>query len=237
MKMREYVHPCLHFQCGLNRHRYAHDLNRLKPIFEFARISLNQSILPNAEMAALIHRARSKMSDVIRSAAMNRGPSPDTGSNHHAPSYIGIHIRRGDQRPSLWEYHHGYVPIAKYADATSKAWSRLLPSVPHPMAVYIASDSPSAQQELVKSLPTDTQVLSLSLSNDEELMGLESPKEYVQAEFARLSEESRKRATRGMIVDFAMISGMWNQDAEVVPEATVCTIRWATCRSHPFSAN
>jgi hypothetical protein len=99
------------------------------------------------------------------------------------------------------------------------------------MTVWIASDSPSAQQELVKALPADTQILSLSLSKDQELTTLESPKEYVQAEFAQLSEDSRKRQTRGMIVDLAMVAGMWNQEVAAPPEAIICTIRSVGCGS------
>jgi hypothetical protein len=187
---------------------------------------LNETILPNAEMTALIHRARAKMSDVVRLAAKSRTPSPETDGNPYPPSYIGIHVRRGDQHASSWEYHNGYIPIAKYAQSISDAWSRLLPSVPHPMVVYAASDSSSALQDLVKSLPDDTQILSLSLSDDAELKALKSPKEYVQSEFAQLPEESRKTATRGVIVDFALVSGMWNNEGEVTPEATLCTIKW-----------
>lgn len=191
---------------------------------------MSQTILPSAEMTALIHRARSKMSDVIRAAAMDRGSPPGISRSEHAPSYIGIHIRRGDQRPSLWDYHRGYVPIAKYADSANHTWSRLLPSVPHPMTVWIASDSPSAQGDLVKALPADTRMLSLSLSKDQELTTLESPKEYVQAEFAQMSEDSRKRQTRGMIVDLAMVAGIWNQESAAPPEATICTIKSSVCQ-------
>jgi hypothetical protein len=104
-------YTCLHFDVSsIVAPSYAHDLNRLKPMFEFARVSLTQTILPNVEMTTLIHRARSKMSDVIQAAATNRGSPP--GVTTSGPSYIGIHIRRGDQRPSMWDYHKGYVPIA-----------------------------------------------------------------------------------------------------------------------------
>jgi hypothetical protein len=55
---------------------------------------------------------------------------------------------------------------------------------------------------------------------------LASRKEYVQKEFAALDEEGRVNATRGVIVDFAMISGMWRWKEDAAPEATVCTIKY-----------
>jgi hypothetical protein len=36
--------------------------------------------------------------------------------------------------------------------------------------------------------------------------------------------DERIQATRGMIVDFALLSGMWSEDRDIIPAATVCTI-------------
>ena len=161
---------------------------------------------------------------VLRSATETFGSGHNIDGDKHLPSYIGIHVRRGDQLATSWSFHNGYVPTVNYAQAALDSWSRLHLSSSSPLTVYVASDSPAAQLELIDAFPSDTRIFSLSLSEDAELKALKSPGEYVQAEFARLGEETRKKATRGMIVDFAMLNGMWNRQ-EVVPEATVCTIR------------
>jgi hypothetical protein len=205
--------------------RYGHGLNRLKPIFEFSLTSLSETIRPNVETASLIRRVKAEIASITQSAAKSPVSGQNTPNGEHKPSYIGIHVRRGDKLATSWAFHNGYVPIPNYAQAALDTWSRLQLSSA-PLTLYIASDSPSAQHELANAFPPDTRVLSLSLSDDPELKALKSPGEYVQAEFARLGETERKQATRGMIVDFAMISGMWAGES-VVPEATICTIRCA----------
>jgi hypothetical protein len=212
------------------RIRYAHSINRLKPIFQLAVTSFNETIRPNAHMAKLIHTARAEMKDKLRSTAEKQKSQTEKGkdANAYSPSYIGVHVRRGDQKAKSWAFHNGFVPIANYAQAILETWSRLFPSSPSPSTVYIASDSPSAQRELVNALP-QTSVLSLSLSANPELRALASQREYKQEDFGGLGEEERVNATRGMIVDFAMVNGMWTWQDDVVPEATICTIAYVGC--------
>jgi hypothetical protein len=103
---------------------------------------------------------------------------------------------------------------------------RLSTQTESPIAIYIASDSPSAKAELVDALPSDIQIIfSLARSQNPKLRALASPNDYVQAEFDKLELEERKNLTRGMLIDFAMLNGMWAWDDEIVPKATVCTIR------------
>jgi hypothetical protein len=148
----------------------------------------------------------------------------------HTPSYVGVHVRRGDLRATSWSFHKGYVPINNYAQAALETWTRIFPSSSVPsLAVYIASDSPSADADLKNILPPNVSILSLSRSANPELKVLASPKEYVQNDFNGWGEEERKNATTGMIVDFAMVSGMWAWKDELIPEATVCTIGCVLC--------
>ncbi len=55
-----------------------------------------------------------------------------------------------------------------------------------------------------------------------ELKSLASPGEYFQGDFDKYDLETRIKATRGMIVDFALLSGAWIQGG---PDAIVCTVR------------
>jgi hypothetical protein len=92
--------------------------------------------------------------------------------------------------------------------------------------VYIASDSPAAEAELVDALPSNMLLFSLSRSQNPELRALASPNGYVQKEFDKLELEERVNLTRGMVVDFAMLSGMWAWNDDIIPRAIVCTIRY-----------
>ena len=51
-------------------------------------------------------------------------------------------------------------------------------------------------------------------------------REYYQKTFDKLDIEYRVLATRGMIVDLAMISGLWASGKELLPEANICSIRY-----------
>lgn len=85
--------------------------------------------------------------------------------------------------------------------------------------MYLASDSSTALEELSSLLPS---VYSLSRSTNAELKSLASPGEYFQGDFDKYDLETRIKATRGMIVDFALLSGAWIQGG---PDAIVCTVR------------
>jgi len=193
---------------------YAHQLNRLKPIYDGAAQSFETTIRPNAQTAKLIRLARSELS-------MKLG---------HGTPYTSVHIRHGDRKSSSYHYHGSPVPITEFAQATSDAWTRLgiantSSATPH---VYVATDSPAAQKEFADTFQGPT--FSLSQSEHPELAALASHQEYRQAEFNELPFEQRTDATRGMIIDFAMVSGMWAWDGEIIPDATVCTITSNVCK-------
>jgi hypothetical protein len=128
--------------------------------------------------------------------------------------------------PLSWKYHAGYVPIPEYVKAVQDASSRFLTQTGSVTAVYIASDSPAAEAELVDTLSSNMLLFSLSRSQNPELRALASPNDYVQKEFDKLELAERVNLTRGMVVDFAMLSGMWAWNDDIIPRAIVCTIRY-----------
>ncbi|GLB43568.1 hypothetical protein LshimejAT787_1400800 [Lyophyllum shimeji] len=196
---------------------YAHNLNRLRPQFKFSEESFLHTIRPNKQNSALIQRARSELTSVT---------SPD-GSGFD--SYVAVHLRRGDREPAF--YRGKYVPAADFVQAATEVWSELnLDKTPESLSIYVASDSVAALREVEDLTATRYTTFSLFQSADAELRGLASPAEYVQKEFDELQESARIRATRGMIVDFALLSGMWASEEDVLPEATICTFSSNVCK-------
>ena len=187
-------------------------------MFNAAAGSFRETIRPNAENAALIHAARAELTQLALSGS--------GGSN----SYIAVHIRRGDRKPSSFRFRGNYVPITDFANAVVETWTRLHPDRPgdHPL-VYVASDAPSALLEFSNLLSVRYRPFSLSQSNDPHLRALASPVEYRQKDFNELEDNVRIHATRGMIVDFALISGVWAWNKEIYPDAVVCTVRCVIC--------
>jgi hypothetical protein len=190
---------------------YAHQLNRVKPLFDAARTSLQQTIRPNAENAALIRATRDELLDILSLHSQDVSP------------YIGVHIRRGDRKPASWSFHGGYVPLEDFVQSVADTRARLNPD--KPVTVYIASDVPSAQSEFVELSGSKHTTFSLSQSKDPKIQALASPMDYFQEEFNDLEKGLRIRATRGMIVDFALLNGLWAWKDEITPEATICTLR------------
>jgi hypothetical protein len=90
---------------------------------------------------------------------------------------------------------------------------------------YIASDSPAAQEEFMNYFSPETRIFSLSRSVRADLRALASQRPYVQSEFDGLPKDERIRLTRGMIIDFALLSGIWGHGGDVSPAATVCGLR------------
>ena len=187
-------------------------LGRLKTIYAMARSSFSQVILPTPGMSTLIHRAR----DEFVSDAENE-----------PLKYLSVHIRRGDRLGMTWKYHTTHLPISLYVDAVLETLRRLNPARESNHLLYVASDSPAAMEEFLERLPSDVRVSSLGWSDNEELREIASPRPYVQQEFNTLGEEERIRLTKGMIVDFALLTGLWIQEGEpdVRPYATVCGLR------------
>ncbi|TFY82435.1 hypothetical protein EWM64_g1571, partial [Hericium alpestre] len=203
---------------------YSIQLNRLKPIFVRSRTSMTQTIRPNAATAALIRSARKELASLLPlttpSSPKNIGSDDGTPSIPDPGRYIGVHIRRGDRTGLSWKYVDKYLPIEAYAEEVSNTWTRLFQdnttdysSAP---IVYVAADDPAALEELQPLLPEHTTVFSLAGSSNSELRELASPRPYVQTDFEKLEPDERKRLTRGMVVDFALLNGLWAWDDEVV---------------------
>ena len=151
---------------------------------------------------------------------------------HNPDPYIAVHIRRGDRHASAFPYRGQYVPLQNFVTAARDAWVRLYhedatddTAFPAPPIVYVASDSHATAHEFVSAFPASTAVFSLDSSTDPALRALAPQHEYVQTEFDGMEAEDRVRLTRGMVVDLAMLSGLWAWEGDAVPGATICTLR------------
>lgn len=122
-----------------------------------------------------------------------------------------------------WAYHNSHIPIQKYIDVTKATWERLNSAGDEPV-VYLASDSPSSQGEFMDSFSTGARIYSLAQSQNAGLRALASPSAYFQEQFDKMAEGDMVRLTKGMVVDFALLSGLWNNGPQ--PLATVCGIRY-----------
>ncbi|KAH9942942.1 hypothetical protein B0H21DRAFT_695748 [Amylocystis lapponica] len=210
---------------------YAHEVNRQKPTFNVGLESFTQTIRPNAYNAALIRAARSEMASILSL------PDFHTSLGNLDP-YISVHIRRGDRKAVSWAYHKSYVPLENYAQAARDTWARLYntsadPATAHfpsPPVTWVASDSPDALREFVAAFPSSTALFALDLSTDPDLRALAPTRPYIQGEFDMEEEEERIRLTRGMVVDLALVSGLWAWPDDVVPGAVVCTISSVVCK-------
>ena len=93
---------------------------------------------------------------------------------------------------------------------------------PAPPIMWLASDSPPAAREFAVHFSSATAAFSLEHSTNPELRALAPKHEYVQAEFDAEPLQERVRLTKGVLVDLAMVSGLWAWPGEVVPAAVVC---------------
>ena len=143
--------------------------------------------------------------------------------NPSGSTYLAVHVRRGDRKPASFEFLDNKIPLSLYVDGVKNTWARLHQSKANPV-VYFASDSPVAEQQFSKLY--DGPTFSLFTTMQPQLRALASPREYYQKTFDKLDIEYRVLATRGMIVDLAMISGLWASGKELLPEANICSIRY-----------
>ncbi|KAF9011129.1 hypothetical protein BDQ17DRAFT_1272573 [Cyathus striatus] len=190
---------------------YAHQLNRLKPVFTAALESLSTTIRPNANTAHLIRLAREELTKL-------KGKYKE---------YVAIHIRRGDRKASSFRYHGAYVPVDEFVEATTATTTRLQMNS-NTAIIYVASDSPEAYGRFKNQY--NGPIYSLFESEDGRLNTLASNSDYYQKEFGHLSSKIRFRTTQGMVVDLALISGLWTWNEDPVPSATICTLSSNVCR-------
>lgn len=155
-----------------------------------------------------------------------------------------------------WRYQKlpdNQVPTIEYVEAVWEIYghlqnlsnSNVSPSVP-PL-VYLASDSSTAASEFTELLVTNDSlvqeygnealksvVYELRTSPDAELRSLAPAMEYVQSEWNNRTEVDRIRETRGVIVDWALLSGAWTPQPgdgsarktalKINPAAVICTL-------------
>ncbi|KAF9453884.1 hypothetical protein P691DRAFT_812502 [Macrolepiota fuliginosa MF-IS2] len=194
---------------------YARNLNRLRPIYDAAHKSFISTIRPNSELGALIRSARHEFKESI--STLNSTPE----------TYMSVHIRRGDRKQRLSNSKPPYISISEFATAIQLTQSRLDDVLSSSM-IYFASDSPSAESEFATAF--SERFFSLRQSQDPALWQLASMQDYDQKTFNALSKEERIRLTKGMVVDFALLSGVWAWKGDPVPQASVCTISSNICK-------
>lgn len=147
--------------------------------------------------------------------------------------YVGTHIRRGDRKSLSYSFPDRKIPTKDYLDAVDQTWTRLhdgAPSQIHPV-VYLATDSPNVHKEF--SQDYEGRSFSLFDSKDPRLSALASPAEYIQKEFNAINLQERIAATRGMIVDLAMVSGLWTKGKDLKLDAVICGLRF----EHTYFSN
>ncbi|KAG6911275.1 hypothetical protein DXG01_002114 [Tephrocybe rancida] len=127
-------------------------------------------------------------------------PSPDDAT---FDSYIALYLRRGNRKPAFYRGDHVLT-----ADRKFRLGRDYIAESPEDLILYFASDSISALREAYDLTSTRHTIFFLFGSASPELRALASPGEYTQKEFNLLSTDTRIRATRGMIVDFALLSGI-----------------------------
>ena len=189
-------------------------MNRLKPIFQSAWSSFTSTVLPTSANRALIKLARESFSSILHD-----GHERETAPHLH---FVSTHIRRGDRRTLSYSFPDRKIPVQNYVEAIESVWSRLHLSNRLP-AVYLATDSPEAHEQFVQSYKGV--VFSLFTTSDSRLRALASPGEYFQHRFEELDLQSRITATTGIIVDLAVLSGLWPDEGKLVPDAVVCALR------------
>lgn len=198
--------------------RYAHQLNRLKPIFDSSGQSLESVIVPNKYNMGLIRLARQEFLSFMQDTNQRSG---GTGST----AYVAVHIRRGDRKSLSYSFPNQKIPIQDYSDAVAASWKRLHHESTSKPVVYIATDSPEAYYQF--SDIYQGELFSLFDTADPRLRPLVSPGEYSQKTFDELDVHERITATRGMIVDLALVSGLWpdGDTEELLPQAVICALR------------
>ncbi|KAH9486422.1 hypothetical protein JR316_0000486 [Psilocybe cubensis] len=200
---------------------YGHSLNRLKPIFDYSGHSLKSVIIPNEWNTKLIRLARKELSAFIQEA---------NEQDNSGIVYIATHIRRGDRKSLSYIFPDRKIPLEDYSNAVATTWTRLHPgSASSNPVVYLATDSPTAYEQF--SQLYRGRFYSLFDASDPRLRPLASPGEYFQKTFNELDIHERITATRGMIVDLAIVSGLWPAEgADIKPDAVVCAISSSVCR-------
>jgi hypothetical protein len=187
--------------------RYKSDIRRWQPIFNQALESFLTTIIPNDSVRNDIRTVRSEYTQ---------------------KPYVGVHIRHGDRFPSNQVWRGDYVPTIEYIKAVEDVWDKLRANSEvreDDPTVYLASDSYAAFEDYRTISGESENVWSLYRTTNHHLKYMASPHGYVQRVFQgkKTRKEERARWTQGMLVDFALLSGMWLEDGERGPSAVVCT--------------
>lgn len=198
---------------------------RQKPIYDRGYESFQKTIIPNAVTRGHIKTVR--------------------GQWDHS-GYIGVHIRHGDKFPkgSKWKgeshltvprpsvrlcvFAGDYVPIHQFTTTAAETWQKLRASGQVPgqdkPSVYVATDSYAAFQDYRALSTAPEGVMALHEVGISKIKYMAHPHGYMQRMWDKSRPDERKRWTSGMIIDLAMMSGMWLQQGDRPPLAVLCTV-------------
>jgi len=171
------------------------ELDRQRPFFDRAALSLSSTIRINERMRALVAAAK---------------PSTD---------YVGVHIRHGDQRPRAWKWRGaGYVPLSEYVAGVRRVGA----SAVWAASDMTGEVFDSLGEELGHHVPVMS--LSRSQSKDIWRLAPFDQNGYEQKawEESHVAPVERLKLTSGALIDLALLSGLW-MEAGTGPSATVCT--------------
>ncbi|KZT73267.1 hypothetical protein DAEQUDRAFT_808385 [Daedalea quercina L-15889] len=200
-------------------------VSRRRPIYDHAVWSLSHIIRPDSHMISLIRAARSEIASILS--------LPYDSHTQYEP-YIGVQLTH-QLSPNV-----STPSLKDYVQAVHDAWTRLYPNTPIPASsgaghfpappiMYIAADAPEALRGYVAAFTPATAKFALDLSTNADLRALAPEHTYDPVHFREVPVGERISLTRGMLVDLALVSGLWTEDAHVVPGATVCAAGSNAC--------
>jgi hypothetical protein len=187
-----------------------------------AQKSFASTIRPNEEMRTLIKIA--KVEFLRKFPRESEQLEADKHTTLHR-SYYSVHIRRGDRIPHGWMHHRKPIATQVYIDAIFQRLHKsdsLIQSSQSPV-VYLASDSPPMLEQFAEAYNGTT--FSLPGSKHSELNILASPQDYHQEMFDKLPLQARRKATKGALIDLALITGLWGGEQEPRLDSAVVSVR------------
>jgi len=224
-------------------------VQRQRPIYERAVDSFTSVIKPNARVRAFIEAVRTELLSPQEPIEPPSGYANLDVTTPAPTSYVAVHMRHGDIKPQALRYGLRPIPTEEYATGIYNAINEFALDAPRdkPLIVYAASDSAKAIDEL-KALKrggdrnkSPWKVVSLRSSASPEIRELVYPRldGYEQNDWAGSkamlwTDEERVRYTTGMIVDLALLSGLWQSTSNeskdsIAPSAVVCGVKSTIC--------
>ena len=154
-------------------------------------------------------------------------------------------MRHGDLKPQSLRYGLQPIPVGEYANGISEAIDEFALCAPtdKPLVIYAASDSVEAINDLQALQSSERppkcarKVVSLASSRSPEIRELVYPRldgyrqnDWSGSKAMLWTDEERVRYTTGIIVDLALLGGLWQPTANegtglIIPSAVICGVK------------